>query len=128
MARRFIGAARRRGRRGIVAKGTTAKTVPLPVRRALSEIGADLGTWRRLRGLTVVEVAERADVARSTVLRLEAGDGARLEALLRVARALGVLDELAAALDPYRSDVGRLRADERLPQRVRRRTDYPDGT
>jgi len=111
-----------------VAKGTTAKTVPLPVRRALSEIGADLGTWRRLRGLTVVEVAERADVARSTVLRLEAGDGARLEALLRVARALGVLDELAAALDPYRSDVGRLRADERLPQRVRRRTDYPDGT
>ena len=111
-----------------MANGPTAKTVPLPVRRALSEIGDDLGTWRRLRGLTVVEVAERADVARSTVLRLEAGEGARLEALLRVARALGVLDELTAALDPYRTDVGRLRANEHLPQRVRRRTDYPGVT
>lgn len=105
-----------------------SKEVPLPVRRALSEIGDDLGTWRRLRGLTVVEVAERADVARSTVLRLESGKGARLEALLRVARALGVLDGLIAALDPYRSDVGRLRADERLPQRVRRSADHQDGT
>jgi transcriptional regulator with XRE-family HTH domain len=102
--------------------------VPLPVRRALSTIGNDLGTWRRLRGLTVVEVAERADVARSTVLRLETGKGAGLEALLRVSRALGVLDELTAALDPYRSDVGRLRAEEHLPQRVRRRTDYQDET
>jgi transcriptional regulator with XRE-family HTH domain len=115
-----------------MAKGRAAdagaKTVPLPVRRALSEIGDDLSTWRRLRGLTVVEVAERADVARSTVLRLEAGKGAGLEALLRVVRALGVLDELTAALDPYRSDVGRLRADERLPQRVRRRSDYQDGS
>ncbi len=103
------------------------KVVPLPVRRALSEIGDDLGTWRRLRGLTVVEVAGRADVARSTVLRLESGKGAGLEALLRVARALGVLDDLTAALDPYRSDVGRLRAGERLPQRVRRHTDYQEG-
>lgn len=104
------------------------KTVPLPVRRALSGIGDDLRTWRRLRGLTVVEVAERADVARSTVLRLEAGRGAGLEAVLRVARALGVLDELTASLDPYRSDVGRLRADERLPQRVRHRAADRDGS
>jgi transcriptional regulator with XRE-family HTH domain len=108
------------------AARTGVKTVPVPVRRALTEIGDQLGTWRRLRGLTVVEVAERADVARSTVLRLETGKGAGLEALLRVSRALGVLSELTSALDPYRTDVGRLRADERLPQRVRRRTDYPD--
>lgn len=115
-----------------MAKGRAAgpgagKAVPQPVRRALGAIGEDLGTWRRLRGLTVLEVAERADVARSTVLRLESGQGASLVALLRVARALGVLDELVGALDPYRSDVGRLRADEQLPQRVRRRTDYPDA-
>ena len=103
------------------------KVVPAPVRRALGVVGDDLGTWRRLRGLTIVEVAERANVARSTVIRLESGQGASLEALLRVARALGVLDELVGALDPYRSDVGRLRANEQLPQRVRRRTDYPNA-
>ena len=103
------------------------KAVPPPVRRALGVIGEDLGAWRRLRGLTVIDVAERAGIARSTVLRLESGQGASLEALLRVARALGVLDDLVSALDPYRSDIGRLRADDQLPQRVRRRHDYPDA-
>lgn len=112
--------------RGTAARAKSGKAVPLPVRRALEDIGEHLGTWRRLRGLTAVEVAERADVARSTVLRLESGKGATLEALLRVARALGVLDDITQALDPYRSDIGRQRADERLPQRVRRRNDYPD--
>ena len=104
----------------------SGKTVPLPVRRALEDIGEQLGTWRRLRGLTAVEVAERANVGRSTVLRLESGQGATLEVLLRVARALGVLDDIVRSLDPYQSDVGRQRADEHLPQRVRRRNDYPE--
>ena len=62
-----------------------------------------------------------AGVRRSTVLRLEGGQGASLENLLRVARALGVLDLLTKALDPYDTDVGRLRADEELPTRVRAR-------
>ena len=44
-----------------------------------------------------------------------------MENLLRVARALGVLDLLTKALDPYATDVGRLRADEELPTRVRAR-------
>ena len=53
-------------------------------------------------------------------MRLENGDGATMENLLRVARALGVLDPLVAALDPYSTDVGRLRSEEALPERVRR--------
>jgi hypothetical protein len=39
--------------------------------------------------------------------------------VLRVARALGVLDSLVAALDPYATDEGRLRSEEALPERVR---------
>lgn len=78
--------------------------------------------WRKLRGLTQAQVADRADVSRSTLQRLERGDGAiSLENTLRILRALGVLDGVAQALDPYESDVGRLRADEQLPQRVRPR-------
>lgn len=53
-------------------------------------------------------------------MRLENGQGASLENLLRVARALGVLDSLVTALDPYSTDVGRLRSEEILPKRVRR--------
>lgn len=41
------------------------------------------------------------------------------EAALRVLNGLGVLDTAIDVLDPYNSEVGRLRADERLPERVR---------
>jgi hypothetical protein len=41
-----------------------------------------------------------------------------MENLLRVARVLGVLDNLVAALDPYATDLGRLRSQEALPERV----------
>jgi len=98
-----------------------ATTTPAPVSRALRDIGEDLSTWRKLRGLTAEEVADRAGIASKTVLRLESGRGATLENLLRVTRALGMLDAVAAALDPYATDVGRLRADESLPVRVRHR-------
>jgi transcriptional regulator with XRE-family HTH domain len=94
---------------------------PSVVSRVLTRIGQDLATWRRLRRLTVAEVADRAGVGVSTVTRLENGEGANLENLLRVARALGVLDLIAGALDPYATDLGRMRADEILPERVRHR-------
>lgn len=97
---------------------------PLPVTRALRDIGQDLATWRKLRQLTVAEVADRAGLGRSTVLRLESGQGSSLENMslenmLRVARALGVIESVSSAMDPYATDVGRLRADEALPLRVR---------
>ena len=99
-----------------------APRTPAAVSRSLRRMGEDLSTWRKLRQLTVEEVADRAGVGRSTVLRLESGQGSSLENVLRIARALGIMDSLAAALDPYATDVGRLRADETLPERVRRRS------
>lgn len=102
------------------------KPVPAAVRRATAELGEDLATWRRLRDLTIVEVAERADVSRGVVMNLEAGKGATLESTLRVARALGILGSLVSATDPYRSDIGRLRSGEVLPRRVRHRATPPD--
>lgn len=98
------------------------QTAPLPVRRALRECGSHIQVWRKLRGLTQEQLAERAGVTRRTVSRMERGDGeVRVEIFLRIAHALGVLDPIPHAFDPYESDVGRMRADERLPQRVRPR-------
>jgi transcriptional regulator with XRE-family HTH domain len=96
-----------------------ARTTPAPVSRALTTVGNHLSTWRRLQQLTAEQVADRAGVSRATVQRLESGEGASLEMTLRIARALGVMDLLVAATDPYSTDIGRLRADEELPQRVR---------
>jgi len=92
---------------------------PVVVTAGLRRIGEDLATWRRLRRLTVAQVADRAGVSRYTVMRLENGEGASVENLLRIARALGVLDLLLTALDPYASDVGRIRSEESLPERIR---------
>ena len=94
---------------------------PAAVSRSLRALGGDLCTWRKLRHLTAAEVADRAGIGVNTVLRLENGHGATLENALRVARALGVLEALTGALDPYATDLGRLRADEALPERVRHR-------
>jgi transcriptional regulator with XRE-family HTH domain len=92
---------------------------PVAVANGQRRIGDELGTWRRLRRLTAAQVADRAGISRHTVMRLENGEGASLENVLRVARALGVIDSLVAALDPYATDVGRLRSEEALPERVR---------
>ena len=92
---------------------------PAAVIRTEAQIGRHLATWRRLRRLTASEVADRAGVSVATVSRIERGSGASLENVLRVSRALGVMDPFAAALDPYTTEVGQLRAEEALPKRVR---------
>jgi transcriptional regulator with XRE-family HTH domain len=93
---------------------------PLAVSRGLRELGEYVATWRKLQRLPTAVVASRAGISRDTLRSIEAGKGtASSENLLRVLRAVGVMERLVAAADPYGTDVGRLRADERLPQRVR---------
>ena len=97
------------------------RPVAFRVEQTAQEIGQHLTTWRKLRGLTVQQVAERAGTTRQTVSRLERGDLAvGFDIFLSVCRALGVLDEVARATDPYETAFGRARADQLLPQRVRR--------
>ena len=93
---------------------------PARVKRASKEVGSYVRTWRLLLGLTAQQVAERAGIDRGTLRRLETGDGGvSMDTLLNVARVLGQLDRLVEALDPYGTDLGRARADQVLPTRVR---------
>lgn len=95
----------------------------MPVRRALREIGEHVRSWRKLRGLTQNQLADRAGVARTTVVRMEQDGGkVNLDSALRIFHALGVLDGVPTAVDPYETDLGRIRADEQLPERVRPRS------
>jgi transcriptional regulator with XRE-family HTH domain len=84
-------------------------------------LGSQLQAWRKLLELPAQLVAERAGISRSTLSRLENGDvGVGMEAFLNVCNALGILDTVVESTDPYTTDFGRARADQKLPKRVRR--------
>lgn len=65
---------------------------------ALGEIGRRLRRIRLAQNLTVDELAERSGVSVRTILRLEGGEGARLDNVIRVRRGLGRLEALDAFL------------------------------
>ena len=99
-----------------------ARRLSPAVGRALRDAGEGVTAWRKLRNLTQAQLAERADVGVNTLRRVEHGDGGiTLENLLRILRVLGVLDGVLRSLDPYESDIGRLRSGQQLPKRVRPR-------
>lgn len=92
------------------------------IKLASKRLGEHVATWRKLHEMPAQELADRANISRTTLYRLEAGDpSVGLEAFLGVCRVLGVLDSLVESIDPYESDLGRARADWLLPQRVRRK-------
>lgn len=96
------------------------RPTPFQVQQAGIDIGENLAAWRKLRKLTAQQVAERAGTTRQTVARLERGDlSVGLGIFLGVSRAVGILDGLVQATDPYETTFGRARADEALPKRVR---------
>lgn len=99
------------------------KHVPVAVRRAERTMGENLRNQRKLLGLTTAMVADRAGISAGTLRQIEHGESVRSEALLKVLRVLGMLNPVVDATDPYRTDVGILRAGEQLPQRVRVRRD-----
>lgn len=95
--------------------------VPAKTQRTAERIGTHFADWRKLNGLKVTEVAERAGVSVGTIRNLEGGQGGTsLVTVLAVARVLGIDDLLAEAVDPYNTERGRARSAGQLPQRVRR--------
>ena len=97
-----------------------AGKTPIPVSRAQRELAAHLDLARRQQRITAELLAERANISVPTLRRLlNHGEGS-LENFLRVVRILGLLDPVVEATDPLNTDIGKLRADEDTPRRVRR--------
>jgi len=97
-----------------------AKRRPPAIERAAAEMGEYFTAWRKVLGLTAAQVADRANVSRTTLRKLEHGDPTvSFETVLRVARGLGILDSVVESIDPLRTDLGRARAGLIHRQRVR---------
>ena len=77
----------------------------------LREVGSRLAGARLARNLTQAVLAEEAGVSKRTVERLESGEvAARLSGLVRVCRALGIVDRLDALVPaPTASPVEQLK-------------------
>ncbi len=108
-------------------RSTIVDTLPPRVKRALGKLGADIAIARKRRSLTVLMMAERLGVAKSTYLKIERGDprvamGAYAMALF----VLGFDAALGEIVDARHDEQGLLLDAERLPKRVRpRKTPRP---
>jgi len=90
----------------------------------LAEIGERISRQRLNRNITQTDLAVQAGVARIVVQRLEGGRGCILENLIRIARALGILEQLDAFLQvPELSPLQLARLKGR--ERVRAATRHP---
>lgn len=87
-------------------------TEPYEVTQFVAEVGTRIRLMRLARGLTQVELAERADISRLTLMSIEAG--ALSSRFVDVARLLWALDDVslqtamaAAAEDPAFQEAAR---------------------
>jgi len=99
----------------------TRKTplLPIAVRHILAQLGKDIQRARRRRRLTTIMVAERAQVSRPTLLRVERGDPAvSLGVYGTVLWVLGLGDRLGQVAASETDLVGLALEEEQLPLRV----------
>ena len=100
--------------------GKSQATLPIPVRRALRKLGADIRDARRRRRIPTAVMSERALISRMTLNKVEKGDpGVSLGIYATVLFVLGMTDRLAELADARHDAVGLSLEEERLPQRIR---------
>jgi transcriptional regulator with XRE-family HTH domain len=89
----------------------------------LAELGTRLAAARLDRNLTQAALAEEAGVSKRTVERLESGEvAARLSGLVRVCRALGLLERFDALVPtPLPSPIAQLKLARRTRKRARKK-------
>lgn len=96
----------------------------------LRSLGERLAQHRLARNLTQAELAREAGVSRRTLVRMEAGESTQLLNLVRVLRALDLLDGLEGVLPeigPSPMEQWRQRGKERRRASGRAREDETGG-
>ena len=91
-----------------------------------SELGQKLERLRLSKNINQTILAKEAGVSRRTITRVENGEGISLDTLIRVMRALGVIDGLATLLpDPTTRPVERIKlgGHERKRARTKKTSD-----
>ena len=93
--------------------------LPLPVQRVLRKLGGDIREARLRRRIQTAVMADRVQVSRPTLWKLEQGDpSVGIGTYATALYVLGMVDRLAEVADIGNDPVGRQLASEALPQRI----------
>ena len=93
--------------------------LPLPVRRALKKLGTDIREARLRRRIQTAVMADRVQVSRPTLWKLEQGDpSVGIGAYANALYVLGMADRLAELADIANDPVGQQLASAALPRRI----------
>jgi transcriptional regulator with XRE-family HTH domain len=96
--------------------------LPLPVKRALEKLGADISDARRRRRIPMALMGERAGIGRMTLVRIEQGDPAvSMGGYARVLFVLGLTTRLNELADAIHDTTGLALEEEHLPKRIHTR-------
>lgn len=86
-------------------------------------LGERISTHRLNKNLTQAQLAKEAGVSHSTLTRMEAGDASNTTNLIRVLRALGILENLDLVVpEPTVSPIQQLKLAGKVRQRARQPT------
>lgn len=86
---------------------------------ALTELGSRLARSRLDRNMTQQELADEAGVSRHTLVRMERGQSATLSALVRILRALELLENMEVLVpEPLTSPIEQLERERARRQRA----------
>lgn len=101
-------------------KPRTGSPLPLPVRRALAKLGGDMRDARRRRRIPTALLADRAQISRATLVKVEKGNpSVSLGIYATVLFSLGMIERLETLAEAAADALGLRLEDERLPQRIR---------
>ncbi len=94
--------------------------IPIPVRKAMSELGENLKDARIRRTLPMSLIEERAGISHVTLSKVEKGDPTvSMGIYAKVMFVLGLIDNLYDLANPDKDELGRRFDKESLPKRVR---------
>jgi transcriptional regulator with XRE-family HTH domain len=94
-------------------------SLPLPVKRALKKLGADITDARRRRRIPTTLMAKRAMISRATLARLEKGAPQMSLGIYATVLFILKLDKRLADLADVRADdIGLGLQKDRLPQKI----------
>jgi len=101
-------------------RSRSSTELPPPVKKALKKLGSDINEARRRRGISTLDMAQKAKITRPLLYRVEKGDATvALGGYASVLFVLGMNKRVAEIADAAHDRLGLELGRKHLPKRIR---------